>query len=198
MREKNSREAILKCALELFSQKGYEAVSPNEIAEKAGITKPTLYYFFGSKEGLFDEILKTNYAKLDSLMEECCKYVPNVERYHEDVYPVLMRIVNAVFGFAKDNPEFYLMSLAMGFSPPSSKTAAVSEKYAENHRSLLERAFRDISAAHGNLKGKERIGASCFLAVTNARIGFWFRGHGRLDAKTAHSVVAGFMHGIFS
>ena len=198
MREKNSREAILKCALELFSQKGYEAVSPNEIVEKVGITKPTLYYFFGSKEGLFDELLKVNYAKLDDLLTEACKYVPNIDHYHEDVYPVLLRIANTVFDFAKDNSAFYLMSLSMSISPPSSKTAIVSEKYIKNHYALLEQTFRDISAAHGNLKGKEQISSGYFLAMINAQIGFWFRGYGCLDTKAAHSIVANFMHGIFS
>jgi len=53
MREQNSRETILKCALELFASKGYDAVGVSEIVAMAQVTKPTLYYFFNSKEGLF-------------------------------------------------------------------------------------------------------------------------------------------------
>ena len=198
MREKNSRETILKCALELFAEKGYESVSPNEIVEKAGITKPTLYYFFGSKEGLFEELLKVNYGKLDELLADSCKYIPNIERYHEDVYPALIRIVNAFFDFAIENTAFYLMILTLSFSPPSSRTAAISEKYHRNHYILLERTFYDISAVHANLKGKEQINTCHFLAMINARIGFCHRGYGRLDKAAAHSIVTGFMHGIFS
>ena len=48
----DNRERILQCALELFYAKGYDAVGVQEIAQKAGITKPTLYYYFGSKYGL--------------------------------------------------------------------------------------------------------------------------------------------------
>ena len=44
-----SHDRILKKALELFSEKGYDATSVREICEAAGITKPTLYYFYGSK-----------------------------------------------------------------------------------------------------------------------------------------------------
>ena len=40
----DNRERILQCALELFYAKGYDAVGVQEIAQKAGITKPTLYY----------------------------------------------------------------------------------------------------------------------------------------------------------
>ena len=44
----DNRERILQCALELFYAKGYDAVGVQEIAQKAGITKPTLYYYFGN------------------------------------------------------------------------------------------------------------------------------------------------------
>ena len=44
-----NKERILECALELFYAKGYDAVGVQEIAERSGITKPTLYYYFGSK-----------------------------------------------------------------------------------------------------------------------------------------------------
>jgi TetR/AcrR family transcriptional regulator len=48
-----SKDRILRQALELFSEKGYDATSTREICAAAGITKPTLYYFFQSKEGLY-------------------------------------------------------------------------------------------------------------------------------------------------
>src|SRR5215510_9029892 len=48
------KQTILDKSLELFSAKGYEGVSVSELTEAAGITKPTLYYYFGSKEGVFE------------------------------------------------------------------------------------------------------------------------------------------------
>ena len=41
----DNREKILNCALELFHARGYDAVGVQEIAEMAGVTKPTLYYY---------------------------------------------------------------------------------------------------------------------------------------------------------
>ena len=55
-------ERILQCALELFYAKGYDAVGVQEIAQKAGITKPTLYYYFGSKYGFGDFADETFYC----------------------------------------------------------------------------------------------------------------------------------------
>lgn len=197
MRE-NKRDAIFQCALELFAEKGYDAVSPNEIVEKVGITKPTLYYFFGSKEGLFEELLKTGYSKLDALLTEHCEYIPNSENYSEDVYPALVRVVDVYFRFAQENTSFYLMVLSMGFLPPSSKSALMAEKYQQNQYRILQTMFEEISAVHHNLKDKEQICSWRFLALINAQIGFWHRGYGTLDQSTAESIVTGFMHGIFS
>jgi AcrR family transcriptional regulator len=52
-----SHDRILKQALQLFSEKGYDATSVREICEAAGITKPTLYHFYGSKEGVYRAIV---------------------------------------------------------------------------------------------------------------------------------------------
>lgn len=129
MKNDNSRETILNCALQLFSSKGYDAVGISEIVDMAGITKPTLYYFFGSKEGLFKELLKINYDTLSRALSVACQYQPNRESYFEDVYPALRTVVNAYFSFAADHSEFYLMSLALTFAPPTSAPAVMSEEY---------------------------------------------------------------------
>jgi AcrR family transcriptional regulator len=48
------REAQMVAAAErLFSERGYHGVSMDQIASASGITKPMLYDYFGSKEGLF-------------------------------------------------------------------------------------------------------------------------------------------------
>jgi len=48
---------IREAAIDLFSRKGYEATSVREIVACAGVTKPTMYYYFGSKEGLARELV---------------------------------------------------------------------------------------------------------------------------------------------
>ena len=53
-----TNDRILQKALELFSDKGYDATSVREICEAAGITKPTLYHFYGSKEGVYRAIVE--------------------------------------------------------------------------------------------------------------------------------------------
>ena len=50
-------EQMLDTAHELFADRGYAAVTMDEIATAAGITKPLIYNYFGSKEGLFASCL---------------------------------------------------------------------------------------------------------------------------------------------
>lgn len=198
MNKTNKRNDIFNCALELFSKKGYEAVSPNEIVEKVGVTKPTLYYFFKNKEGLFDEILKENYDQLNEMLKTICVYQPNPDQYEKDVYPVLLNIVTHLFVFAKENTDFYLMSLSINFAPQSSKTTMIAKKYNVTQYQILEKLFCDFSLTHKNIRSKERIQSCRFLAEINSQIGLWYQGHGELNEEVARAMVKGFMHGIFS
>ncbi len=47
------REQLLNVGRKLFGEKGYEAVTVEEIAAKAGVSKPVVYEHFGGKEGLY-------------------------------------------------------------------------------------------------------------------------------------------------
>ena len=52
----SARERIEQAAIELFARKGYADTSVREIVEAARVTKPVLYYYFGSKEHLYDAL----------------------------------------------------------------------------------------------------------------------------------------------
>lgn len=62
----DNRAEILNAALDLFHARGYDAVGVQEIVERAGVTKPTLYYYFGSKLGLLKSLLETGYQILEA------------------------------------------------------------------------------------------------------------------------------------
>ena len=53
-----TKERILNVAIDLFAQKGFDAISLREIAEAAGIRKATLYYYFTTKDEILEQILK--------------------------------------------------------------------------------------------------------------------------------------------
>jgi AcrR family transcriptional regulator len=51
------REQLLEVALAVFAESGYHGTSMNEVAERAGVTKPVLYQHFESKRDLFQALL---------------------------------------------------------------------------------------------------------------------------------------------
>jgi AcrR family transcriptional regulator len=56
-RSNEVRDRIFGAALRHFSQKGFAATSLREVALDAATTKPMIYYYFGSKEGLYSSIV---------------------------------------------------------------------------------------------------------------------------------------------
>ncbi|MBA1291119.1 TetR/AcrR family transcriptional regulator [Pseudomonas japonica] len=56
IRERN-RELILRAASQEFADKGFAAAKASDIAARAGVPKPNVYYYFKSKEGLYREVL---------------------------------------------------------------------------------------------------------------------------------------------
>ena len=58
IRERN-KELILRAASEEFADKGFAASKTSDIAAKAGVPKPNVYYYFKSKENLYREVLES-------------------------------------------------------------------------------------------------------------------------------------------
>ena len=66
----DNREILLETALSLFYEKGYDAVGVQEIVDQAGVTKPTLYYYFGSKRGLLEALLNRDFESMEKNLKE--------------------------------------------------------------------------------------------------------------------------------
>ena len=52
-----TRERLLQAADRLWSERGIRGASLEDIAREAAVTKPTLYYYFADKSGLFTEMV---------------------------------------------------------------------------------------------------------------------------------------------
>ncbi len=112
-REKQRRRAeILQAAADVFLEKGISAASMEEIAERAELSKGTLYLYFDSKEDLFVAVGTETFVFLASLFEQATSGADSgIEalahlgstylRFFED-YPGRFRLV-----FLNDSPAFY-------------------------------------------------------------------------------------------
>jgi AcrR family transcriptional regulator len=65
-----ARDRLLGAALELFARQGYAATSVREICLSAGVTRPVLYYYFKSKEGLYLRLLEDSHSQFEALLAE--------------------------------------------------------------------------------------------------------------------------------
>ena len=59
---------IVELAEQLFSERGYQGSSMDELARRAGVTKPVVYELFGSKDGLFRACLERSAERLATLV----------------------------------------------------------------------------------------------------------------------------------
>ena len=66
-------EQMLAVALPLFARRGYHAVSVDEVAAGAGVTKPMVYAYFGSKEGLFEACASRAADRLVAELEDAAR-----------------------------------------------------------------------------------------------------------------------------
>ena len=205
MDEKTSvKQTILTKALELFSLKGYEGVSVNELADASGITKPTLYYYFGSKEGLYEEVCQSHYTQLNQLIAENTVYIPNPKVYHKDIHLTLTKVTRAYFSFARAHEAFFRIILANVSMPASSIVFKIVKKYHFIQFDFIESMFRNMAKVHGNLHGKGKTFSWSFIGTINSYISLSFSGvsaevpEKTLNDKAAEEIVHQFMHGIYA
>jgi len=64
MTGKERREQLLDIGRTLFAERGFEATSVEEIAHKAGVSKPVVYEHFGGKEGLYAVVVDREMRRL--------------------------------------------------------------------------------------------------------------------------------------
>ena len=70
-RRKEARPGeLLQAALSLFVEKGFAATRSEEVAQRAGVSKGTLFLYFPSKEDLFKAVIQENIGKLFPLWSE--------------------------------------------------------------------------------------------------------------------------------
>ncbi|MFT3884027.1 MAG: TetR/AcrR family transcriptional regulator [Flavobacteriales bacterium] len=63
-RNNETRQRIVAAAMELFRSKGLHGVNMRELAEKAGVNKGLLHYYFKTKEAIFREVFVQQLALL--------------------------------------------------------------------------------------------------------------------------------------
>lgn len=98
------REQLLDIGRRLFAKKGFEAVSVEEIAAKAGVSKPVVYEHFGGKEGLYAVVVD---REMGYLLDSMTQALASTPEDGDPVHPrtLLERAGMALFDFIDRDPD---------------------------------------------------------------------------------------------
>jgi AcrR family transcriptional regulator len=95
-----TRERVLEAALGVFSEKGFHVATMDEVAERAGVGKGTLYRYFANKETLFNELVRQRLEEL----ERKTKAILDGE---DDVLTMITKYLRVYFEFFDRNQQLY-------------------------------------------------------------------------------------------
>jgi AcrR family transcriptional regulator len=134
-----SPDRILQTALQLFSEKGYDATSVREICEAAGITKPTLYHFYGSKEGVYRTLVHGTFEEYRQGVRERVEAPATLEQR-------LQSIARGHFEYTREHPSLVRFLLGLIHHPPSSAPATDFPRlYAEVVSDIVRMVDRGVA-----------------------------------------------------
>jgi AcrR family transcriptional regulator len=120
---KAAKTRIEECAIDLFGRKGFAATSVREIVEAAGVTKPTLYYYFRDKDALYESLfagaMEAFYGEMVESLAQAKDWAEGLrrlaalhfERAHAD--PASVRFAfRALLGYGPETPRVDFQRLA--------------------------------------------------------------------------------------
>lgn len=96
--ENNLERKIIEAARSLFIEKGFAETSMSEIAAKVGINRPTLHYYFRTKDkmfkAVFGEVIKSIIPKVQNI----------IQNSNEPIGRRIENVVNTYYGIFSQNP----------------------------------------------------------------------------------------------
>jgi AcrR family transcriptional regulator len=179
---------IARVAARLFATRGFDATSVREIVEEAGVAKPTLYYYFHSKEGLAKALVS---VPLEQLVERL-KQIATTE---QDPIRCLEQILEAHFAFCREDPDRSRFLYALIFGPPGSETAVDLECCKGDLTRWVETAIRRLAEA--GIIRPERVDACvtmCRGQIVISTLDFLY-GDKPLGQNTAQALVSDLLLG---
>ncbi|MFI5926668.1 TetR/AcrR family transcriptional regulator [Micromonospora sp. NPDC051543] len=131
-------QQMLDAAVKVFSRRGFHAASMDEIAEDAGISKPMVYAYLGTKEELFVACLHREGTRMmQAIAGAAAPDLPADER--------LWRGLKAFFGFVGAHRDGWavLYRQARGEQPFAGELAAMRARLVEVVAGMLDHALRE-------------------------------------------------------
>ena len=153
MKQEDTKQKILDKALELFSARGYDPVSVDQIARAVGIKAPSLYNHFPSKQAIFDAIVESTAAQYETDTDKISIHVQNaaqdVPAFTKITDEILFEKVRQIFEYSLHNDtisRFRRMMTIEQFRSPE-LAALYSGRYVDRILEYHAGIFRALIAA---------------------------------------------------
>lgn len=156
-----TKDFILNTAITLFAKKGFDGVGVQEICTESKITKPTLYYYFGSKNGLLSAIIEEKGFEFFKILQRSAEY-------KHDFIGSLTEIVENTIQFAIENPDFYRFQCSLNAACFESEAGKIYEPFFCKIQTIFSDFFKNSSNEIGNMKGKELLFSKIFFQTSQA------------------------------
>jgi AcrR family transcriptional regulator len=128
------RAQILACARRLFSQRPYDAVSTAEIVHEAGVSRPLLHHYFGTKRELYLEVMRSIMQPPDLFPAADVGSLGREE--------LLIRAVDRWLAMVERNPATWLATLGTPQVGRDPEVEAIYEESREGTASLVIAVIR--------------------------------------------------------
>jgi TetR/AcrR family transcriptional regulator len=150
-----SKERLLIAARELFAVRGYSATSVREIVEAAQVSKPSLYYYFGSKEGIYLELMQSTYTDFRELTD-CLTACTGSSRER------IINFCTGVFDGFLENIDVARIIYSIYFGPPQETPSFPHEKFFGGMFDTICSIIRE-GIASGELRNVDELDATWAL-----------------------------------
>ncbi|MES9536082.1 MULTISPECIES: TetR/AcrR family transcriptional regulator [unclassified Actinomadura] len=132
-------QQMLDVAERVFGERGYQAASMDEIAERCGVSKPMLYEYFGSKDGLLVACVSRSKAELFEATQKAMAGATTPE-------DILWRGMVAYFRFIDEHSRSFAMLLREPTAATPDAVQAVDETRRQQS-SLIAGVLRTFAPA---------------------------------------------------
>ncbi len=172
---------MLDVAEEVFGERGYQATSMDEIAERCGVSKPMIYEYFGSKEGLLTACIARSRAEL---YEVTLKAMAGVT----DPREILERGMTAYFEFVGSHSRSFTMLLTDPHGGPPAGAAAIQETRRQQSE-LIAGVLRTFAAG---LPEPDLAAFTEIIMGASERLSLWQTGRPEVGARDAARYMTDF------
>lgn len=141
------RQRLLEGAAELFTQKGYAGTTVREIVAAGGVTKPVLYYYFRNKEGIYLELMRQAFTRVEDLLQAALEDQGSATQK-------LLHLCDRVYSLFMENVKVARVMYSIYYGPqqgaPFFDFDAYHLKFVEAIRRLIGEGIRKGEFRKGN------------------------------------------------